>query len=153
MLRLMCALALVLVIVSPSLAEQSSVGTYKQVSFAVEVDGAPIRAGEKGSHGYVVITPTRIIAFSTSDNRKFGTSAADKAALLDTMSAWSGTYRIDGDKIAIAVDASWTELWNGKDQVRHWTLAGNRLTLTANTPYPLDPSKTSVARSVLEKIE
>jgi len=39
MLRLICALILVLLIVSPSLGQQSLVGTYKLVSHVSEVDG------------------------------------------------------------------------------------------------------------------
>jgi hypothetical protein len=73
---------------------------------------------------------------------------------LDTLTGWSGLYRVEGGKIVIAVEASWVENWNGKDQVRNWALSGNRLTLTSD---PLrsatDPSKTSIVRQVYEKIE
>jgi hypothetical protein len=101
-----------------------------------------------------VLTPTRFIMFFTAENRKFGTSVADKAALLDTLVGWSGTYRVEGGKIIIAVDASWVEYWNGKDQIRNWTLSGNRLTLTSDTqPYARDPSKKMIVRQVWEKIE
>jgi len=101
-----------------------------------------------------VLTPTRFVAFYTGDNRKFGTSVADKAALLDTLVGWSGTYRVEGGKSVIAVDVSWTEVWTGKDQVRHWTLSGNRLTLKSDPiTFPRDPSKTSVVRQVWEKVE
>jgi len=63
-------------------------------------------------------------------------------------------YRVEGGKIVIAVDASWTEVWNGKDQVRNSTLSGNRLMLTSDpTPYPRDSSKTSISRLVWEKVE
>jgi hypothetical protein len=149
------ALILGLLIASPCLgAEQSLVGTYKVISHTVVVDGTPIETLGKAPHGYLVLTPTRYIAFYTSDSRKFGTSVADKAALLDTMTGWSGTYRIDGGKIIIAVDASWTEAWNGKDLARNWALSGNRLTLTGDPePYPRDPSKTAVVRQVYEMIE
>jgi hypothetical protein len=100
------------------------------------------------------LTPTRYVAFYTSDNRQFGTSAAEKGALLDTLVGWSGTYRIEGSKMIIAVDASWTEVWTGKEQVRHFTLSGNRLTLRGEpSPFPRDPSKTAVVVNVWEKVE
>jgi hypothetical protein len=100
------------------------------------------------------LTPTRFVALYTGDSRKFGTSVADKAALFETLVGWSGTYRIEGDKIIIAVDVSWTEVRTAKDQVRQWTLSGNRLTLTGGPfPKPEDPSKTNVVRQVYEKIE
>ena len=154
MVRLICALILVLLITTPSLGQQSLVGTYKMISHDVQVDGTAIQTLGKAPHGYIVFTPTRFVGFYTGDNRKFGTSVAEKAALFDTLVGWSGTYRIDGGKIILAVDASWVENWNGKDQVRNWALSGNRLTLTGDPmPYPRDPSKTAVVRQVYEKVE
>ena len=154
MLRLICALILVLLIATPSPGQQSLVGTYKVISQDVQVNGSALQPLGKAPHGYVVITPTRYVSFFTGDTRKFGTSAEDKAALLDTLVGWSGTYRIEGSRIIIAVDASWTEVWNGKDQVRNWTLSGNRLMLIGDpSPFPRDPSKTAVVRQVLERVE
>jgi len=154
MVRLIGALLLVLVVAFPSFGQQSLVGTYKVISQDVQVNGSALQPLGKAPHGYLVITPTRWVAFYTSDNRKFGTSAADKAALLDTLVGWSGMYRIEGSKVIIKVDASWTEAWNGREEVRHWTLSGNRLTLTGDpSPFPRDTSKTAVVRNVWEKIE
>ena len=153
MVRFICALILVLLITTPSLGQQSLVGTYKIIYHDGQVDGTAMQPFGKAPHGYIVLTPTRFVAFHTGDNRKFGTSVDEKAALLDTLAGWSGTYRVDGGKIIFAVDASWVENWNGKDQVRNWALSGNRLTLTAELPYPRDPSKTTVIRQVYEKIE
>jgi hypothetical protein len=108
----------------------------------------------KAPKGYFVLTPTRAVYFFTAENRKFGTSVADKAALFDTVAGWSGTYRVEGKKLIVKVDASWVELWNGKDQVRNWELSGNRLTLTSDPqPYPRDPSKTFFPQQVWEKVE
>jgi hypothetical protein len=154
MVRLISALSLMILIATPSLGQQSLVGTYKIISQDVEVGGAVTQPLGKAPHGYLVLTPTRFVAFYTSDNRKFGTSAADKAALLDTLVGWSGTYRIDAGRIIIAVDTSFNEIWNEKNIVRNWTLSGSRLTFTSDPePYPRDPSKTSVVRQVWEKIE
>jgi hypothetical protein len=155
MVRLISALILVLLIASPTLGQQSVVGTYKIISHDVQyTDGTAIKVMGKAPHGYLVLTPTRYLTFYTADNRKFGTSVADKAALLDTLSGWSGAYRIEGGKIIIAVDVSWTEVWTGKDQVRNWKLSGNRLTLTSDpAPDPREPSKTHVVQTVWEKIE
>ena len=88
MVRFICGLALVLLIVTPSLGQQSLVGTYKLLSLAEEIDGKPIENYGKAPHGYLVLTTTRVICFHTADNRKFGTTATEKAALLDTMVGW-----------------------------------------------------------------
>ncbi len=154
MSRLIYALVLVLLISTPSLAQQSLVGTYKLVSITVEIDGTPREGMGKAPHGYFILTTTHVMQFYTGDNRKFGTSVDDKAALFDTLVGWSGVYRVEGGKIVFAVDDSWVETWNGKDQVRNWTLSGNRLTFTSDPiPLPRDPSKTSVVRQVWEKVE
>ena len=154
MLRLIGALVLVLSIASPSLGQQSLVGTYKIISRDVQVSGTATQPLGSAPRGYFVLTPTRYVAFNTGDNRKFGTSAAEKAALLDTLVGWSGTYRIEGSRIIVAVDTSWSELWNGKEQARTWALSGNRLMLTGDpTPFPREPSKMAVVRQTWEKIE
>ena len=154
MVRLIFALILVLLIVTPTLGQQSLVGTYKIVSHEVQINGTVMQPVGKAPHGYIVFTPTRYIAFYTGGNRKFGTSVPEKAAPLDTLTGLSGVYRVEGSKIIIAVDASWTEAWTGKDQVRNWALSGNRLTLTSDPlPSAIDPSKTSIIRMVCEKIE
>ena len=154
MLRLICAFVLVLSIASPSLGQQSLVGTYKVISTDVEVGGSATQPLGKTPHGYLVLTLTRAVFFFTAENRKFGTSVDEKAALFDTLVGWSGVYRVEGGKIVFAVDASWVENWNGKDQVRNWALSGNRLTFTSDPiPFARDPSKTSVVRWVVEKVE
>ena len=154
MLRLICAFVLVLSIASPSLGQQSLVGTYKVISTDVEVGGSVTQPLGKTPHGYLVLTPTRAVFFFTAENRKFGASVDEKAALFDTLVGWSGVYRVEGGKIVFAVDASWVENWNGKNQVRNWALSGNRLTFTSDPiPFARDPSKTSVVRWVVEKVE
>jgi hypothetical protein len=154
MLRLICGLVLVLLIVTPSLGQQSLVGTYKLVDYALEIDGTPRKAPGKAAHGYYILTPTRAIQFYTLGDRKFGTSVEEKAALFDTLVAYSGVYRVEGDKIIYTYDASWTENLNGTTAVLKWQLSGNRLTVTTEPrPWPVDPSKTIVVRRVWEKIE
>ena len=154
MFRLIYALVLVLLIATLSLGQQSLVGTYKIISMDLDVGGTATQPYGKAPRGYLVLTPTRYVSFYTGDNRKFGTSAADKVALFDTVAGLSGTYRVEGDKIITLVDASWTEAWTGKDQVRRWTLSGNRLTLTSDPqPFARDPSKTVIIRAVWEKVE
>ena len=121
MVRFIGALALVLVIASPSFGQQSLVGTYKLVSLVVEVDGTPTQNMGKAPHGYQVITPTHFVFFVTADNRTFGTSVAEKAALFDTMTGYAGAYRVEGDKFIETYDVSWTENLNGKT----WWKRGN----------------------------
>ena len=108
----------------------------------------------KSPHGYLVITPTRFILFITADNRKFGISAVEKAALFDTLVGYGGTYRVEGDRFIKTSDVSWTENLNGRTTAETWQFSGNRLTLTEGPlPWPRDPSKTLKRQQVFEKIE
>jgi len=154
MLRLIGALILVLLIVTPTLGQQSLVGTYKIISQDLELDGIPQKAPGKTPNGYFILTPSRAIQFYTIGDRKFGTSVEEKATLFDRMVAWSAVYRVEGDKIIYTYDASWVEHLNGTTGVYRWKLSGNRLTLiTDPRPWPQNPSKTMVLRRVWEKIE
>jgi len=145
---------LVLLVVSPSFGQQSLVGTYKLVSNVVEVEGTPMQNMGKTPHGYMVMTPTHFIVFMTADNRTFGTSVAEKAAPFDSLAGYAGTYRVEGDKFVLTPDVSWTENLNGKPQVETYQLSGNRLSNTLlPTPFPRDPSKTMIRKTVWEKIE
>ena len=154
MVRLICALILVLLIVTPTLGQQSLVGTYKLVSVAVEIDGTPNEGMGKAPRGYLVLTPTRIITFFTAEKRKFGTSVDEKAVLFNSLVGYAGLYRIEGNKIIHTYEASWVENLNGKTGVLNWELSGNRLTTTDGPrPWPFDPSKTMGNRRVWEKVE
>jgi hypothetical protein len=153
MVQLICALVLVLSMASPSLGQQSLVGTYKLISIDYEIDGKQVEGLGK-AHGYLVLTPTRAVMFYTFPNRKFGTSVEDKVKLYDSLVAWAGAYRIEGKKLIYTVDTSWVEHLNGQNHSLHFQLEGNRLmTTTDPRPWPKDPSKTMVNRRVFEKIE
>ena len=68
-------------------------------------------------------------------------SDTDKVRLFQTVVAYSGTYRLDGNKVTHAVDVSWNQVWTKTDLVRFFELNGNRLRiLTEPTTDPLDGS-------------
>ena len=154
MVRLICALVLVLLISTPSLGQQSLVGTYKLVSLDVQVDGKTYEQMGKAPFGYLIFTPTHYIYIITAENRKFGTSVDEKAALLDSLAAYAGTYRVEGDKLFFNMEVMWTEQGRGTTRVETFQLSGNRLTETLGpTAFPRDPSKTFIRKQVWEKIE
>jgi hypothetical protein len=152
--RRIFALVFGLLVPGLCLAQQPTVGTYKIVSYVIEIDGQPREIFGQHPRGYAIITPTRIMFVIGAENRKFGTSVEEKAALWDSMISYTGPYRAEGDKLVTSVDASWNEDWNGTQQTRIWQAQGNRLTLTSvPAPYARDPSKIIVARLVWEKVE
>ncbi len=84
--------------------------------------------------GYLVMTPTRFITFITAENRKFGVSVAERAALFDTLVGYVAVYRIEGDKLTYTMEITWGESGKGRTQVETFELSGNRLTKTL-APY------------------
>lgn len=155
MRRSLSALVLLCLISAPCFGQSSLVGTYKLLSFATEIDEQPpLETMGKAPRGYLVLTPTRWIHVITAENRKFGTAVEAKSALWESLSTYTGPYRLDGSRIIVAVDVSWNESWNGTQVTRSWQLDGNRLSITtARAPYSRDPSKMAVTRVVWEKVE
>jgi hypothetical protein len=155
MSRFLSAVIFLYLVSAPCFGQSSLVGTYKVVSFTTEVDDQPpIENLGKAPRGYLVLTPTRWIHVITGENRKFGASIEAKAALWESLSAYSGPYRLEGDRLIVTVDVSWNESWNATQVIRNWQVEGNRLAITtARAPYARDPSKMAVTRVVWEKVE
>jgi hypothetical protein len=73
-------------------------------------------------------------------DREPGQTDAQQAALFRTMVAYTGRYRLEDDQFITTVDVSWNEAWTGTEQVRFYTLNGDRLDiLTAWLPHPAHP--------------
>ena len=67
----------------------------------------------------------------TGANRKAARTIDEKAALLDSMIAYTGKFTVDGDKITTHVDTSSNEIYTGtnQDQTRFFRIEGNKLIL------------------------
>jgi hypothetical protein len=136
--------------IQPSYANDGSrlVGVWKLLSFRSEFqDGSPTRAmlGEHPS-GYIILTKEgRMMSVIEGENRKVPATDADRANLLNTLVAYSGKYRIDGNKWILSVDVAWNPAWDGTEQVRSFELTGNRLTVTS--PWQHAPNFPDAAMS------
>jgi hypothetical protein len=66
--------------------------------------------------------------------------------LFNSMVAYTGSYRVDGDKWVTRVDVSANPAWVGTEQTRSFRVTGDRLQeMTAWAPRP----DNSVARAVI----
>ena len=154
MIRFILALILVLLIAVPSLAQQSLVGTYKLVSVQREIDGKTDPLPGNPARGYLIITPRAYVMLQTEGTRKYGPSAADKAALWESMVAHGGSYRVEGNKLVMTPDTSSNESTVGTPTTRSWEIKGNRLILSSDPrPWHRDPPKTVVSRQEYEKLD
>ncbi len=130
-------------------------GTYKLLSFGASVDHGPWNDNLLGSNpsGYAMISATRFMAVLTAADRTGGTTVEERAALFLSLIAYTGEYRIEGNKFITAVDVSWNEKWVGTDQGRTWRLDGKQLTLlTDPAPNPLNPAQSVVYRVLWERV-
>lgn len=55
----------------------------------------------------------------------------ERAELFRTMIGYGGTYAFDGTTLTCRLDVTWNQAWTGTEIVRHVTLDGGRLILTA----------------------
>jgi hypothetical protein len=155
MLRLVVVPFLLMVVAGPGLAQEIPAGVYKVSSMTARVDGSEPKAiFGNAPRGFAMFTPARVTFLITAEGRKFGRSTEERAALWDTLAAYSGRYRVDGAKFIVTVDVSANEIWNGTTQVRNWSLEGRRLTITTErAPYSRDPSKMVVIQVVADRAE
>jgi lipocalin-like protein len=129
------------------------IGVWKLLSYQTEFqDGGPKRAlfGEHPT-GYIVFTSEgRMMAIIEAEGRKAPSTDADRAALLSSVIAYSGKYRVEGNRWITTVDTAWNPAWVGTDQVRSYELVGDRLTVTAMWQPAVNISGAPVARGILQ---
>ena len=116
-------------------------GSWQLETYEVEVQSNGERFAPMGEHpsGYVLFTPQGRLSFTlTSGHRQPPESLEDKAALLSSVIAYTGTYRLDGDRWITQVDVAWNPEWVGTEQIRHFKIHGDQLTVT--TPWRVMPN-------------
>jgi len=116
--------------------ETELLGTWKLKSF-VQMLASGERHHIYGEHpdGYISYSADgRMYGIGTSDGRVIqrneNPADADVIYLYNTLFAYAGTYTVEGDKVIHRVDISWNQAFTGTEQVRHYKLDGNVLTLT-----------------------
>jgi hypothetical protein len=80
--------------------------------------------------GYLIFTRQgRMAAVLSAADRKPPANDADNIALMKSFSAYTGKYKVEGDKWITKVDVSWNEVYNSQDQVRFFKLEGDLLSV------------------------
>jgi Lipocalin-like domain len=116
-------------------------GLWKLVSYEVEIQATGQKERVMGEHptGYVMFTPEgRVFFIFTGDGRKPAKTVQERADLLSTLVAYTGTYRIEGDKWVTKVEVAWNPEWVGTEQTRFFKVEGSRLTIL--TPWRIMPN-------------
>jgi len=129
------------------------VGSWRLSSWVIQIVGGdatePLGPNPKGR---AVFTSDGYVTFMmVAPNRKPASNNEESAALLKSLTAYSGKFTIDGEKFTTRVDMSWNELLTG-DQVRFFKLEGDRLIIrTAEQISAVYPGKKVVGTLVWER--
>jgi hypothetical protein len=116
-------------------------GSWRLLSYQVEVRATGEMFPAMGARptGYIVFAPEgRVWFMLTGDGREAGESDQHKALLLESLIAYTGRYRIEGDDWITAVDVAWDPTWVGTEQRRQFSCEGNRLQVL--TPWRVMPN-------------
>jgi hypothetical protein len=130
------------------------VGSWKLVAFFVQASDTKESRDALGPNpvGRLIMAPNGAITnFRVAADRKPAKDDAERAALIRTMAAWTGRYRVEGDRVVIDVERSWNEAVN-YETVRTFKLEGNRLTWTNVTSSSnFFPGRPAVGSEVFER--
>jgi hypothetical protein len=127
-------------------ADDTLTGVWRLQSWVMEnIDTKETKAvfGEQPS-GYLILTSEgRMMGLLTAEGRKAPQTEAEREAAYRSMLAYSGRYRMEGDKFITKVDVSWNEAWVGTEQARVYKVEGTKLqVLSPPQPNPNFGGKT-----------
>ena len=127
-------------------------GAWQLVSYLVEekISGNTFRPMGDHPMGYALFTPAGRVSFTlTAEGRKPTTDLEGDAALLSSLVAYSGTYRLEDDRWITAVDVAWKPEWVGTEQTRFFSIDDDELTV--RTPWRVMPNwpKQGPTRSIV----
>ncbi len=136
-------------------ANEALLGNWKLVSFYTEDTQSKQRNNAYGEHptGAIGFTPAgRFFAFATADSRKAAQTTEDQAAAFRTVIAYTGQWRIEGEKFITKVDVAANPAMVGTEQVRFWRMVSGKLHITtAPLPNPNVPGGTMIGTLVWER--
>ena len=100
----------------PSFGDDSQkvLGSWKLVSYETEVQATGEKEPAMGQN-------------LTGEARKPAKTSQERAELFATLIAYTGTYRIEGDKWTTKVEVAWIPEWVGTEQARSLTVDGDQL--------------------------
>jgi hypothetical protein len=154
-MRILALVAALVVWTGHAFANEALLGNWKLVSFYTEDTQTKQRVNAYGEHptGAIGFTAAgRFFAFATADGRKAAQTPEEQAAAYRTVIAYTGKWRVDGDKFITKVDVSANPALVGSEQVRYWRIVDGKLHITtAPLPNPNVPGSTMIGTLVWDR--
>jgi hypothetical protein len=125
------------------------VGMWRLIAFQREYQASGEREYPMGNSpaGYILFLPEgRMAVVITGEGRKAPTTDQDRVGLFNTLVAYTGPYRVDGDTWITTVDVSMNPAWVSTEQTRTFQISGDRLEETS--PWMPRPDN-RMARAVI----
>ena len=124
--------ALLLMTGQPGFADdrEKILGIWRLVSFEAEYQATGEREHVRGKNptGFIIFTREgRMMVVLTNEGRKAPKTDQDRAGLFNAMVAYTGIYRIEGDKWITKVDVHMNPALVGSKQAHSFRVDGNRL--------------------------
>jgi len=137
-------------------AAKQLAGTWNVVSLVTRFDGGDaVEPFGPNPKGRLVLTPEgHWIIILTGGHRGPAKNLEEKAALLDSMLAYSGKYSIEGNRMTILVDVSWNEIYSGpnQSQTRFFSIEGDKLIIRSpEIVSAVRPGQKAVATLTVER--
>jgi len=134
------------------------VGLWKLTSNVTKIVATGAMQPLAGEHpiGYQLFTKGgHIIYIQNAENRKRPAGAtatdAERVALFNSMVAYAGTYKLDGSKVLIHMEAN--AVPGEPDRSYAMEISGNKLTLTAASPFMSSTGQQIVSMRTFERAE
>ena len=127
-------------------------GVWRLLAYEIEIQATGQKEPVMGKNptGYVIFTPEgRVWFVLTGEGRKPAKTVEERAELLDSLVAYTGTYRIEEDKWITSVEVAWNPAWVGTEQARSFKVEGDRLSVL--TPWRIMPNwaEKGMTRSII----
>jgi len=136
-LSALAALLVMSIVVSRVHAEGGAtiVGSWKVVSYDIEFQNSGERRPFLGAQprGYLIFTPQgRVISYLEAEGRKALATDEECVDAYWTIVAYTGKYRLEGNKWITSVDGAWNIELVGTELERTFELKGNSLSVTSS---------------------
>jgi hypothetical protein len=139
----------------PASADERLIGSWKLTAFQVQaLDTKETRdaLGPKPAGRLIMTASGFITNFRVADGRKPAQNDADSTQLLRTMAAWTGRYRVAGDKIIVDIETSWNERVSNSQSERAYTIESKKLTWTNVTSSSnFFPGRAAIGWEIFER--